>query len=90
MTRDISTLAEAIQNGDRRALARGITLVESDRSDHREDANTLLEMLAKGGKEALRIVGAEREKTASCDRRPLEHSSSWMSAHLLLQLQEEA
>jgi len=36
------TLAERVVEGDRRALAQAITLVESSRSDHREDADALL------------------------------------------------
>jgi len=38
-------LAEKIRQGDRRALAKGITLVESTRADHREQAASLLELL---------------------------------------------
>ena len=37
---------EQIARGDRRALARAITLVESTRSDHRSDALALLDCLA--------------------------------------------
>ncbi len=33
---DIATLAALILSGDRRALARAITLVESRRADHRD------------------------------------------------------
>ena len=55
MSLDVEQLAERIQDGDRRALARAITLVESGREDHRRDANRLLETLAGGGREALRI-----------------------------------
>lgn len=54
MTDEIKKLADAIRQGDRRALARAITLVESGRSDHRTKADTLLESLAGAG-EALRI-----------------------------------
>lgn len=52
---DVTILAEAITSGDRRALARGITLVESGRADHRRDADALLEALARCRREALRI-----------------------------------
>ncbi|MGH1577360.1 methylmalonyl Co-A mutase-associated GTPase MeaB [Planktotalea sp.] len=52
---DIQTLATSVQNGDRRALARAITLVESARSDHRAQAAELLEALASSGRQALRI-----------------------------------
>ncbi len=37
-----AALGEAVLRGDRAALARAITLVESDRSDHREQARGLL------------------------------------------------
>ena len=35
-------LAEAVRAGDRRALARAITLIESTRADHRATADALL------------------------------------------------
>ena len=50
-----TALADRIRTGDRRALARAITLVESGRSDHRAEADALLETLAKDKREALRI-----------------------------------
>ena len=50
-----TALADRIRTGDRRALARAITLVESGRSDHRAQADALLETLAKDKREALRI-----------------------------------
>ncbi|MCK0095516.1 methylmalonyl Co-A mutase-associated GTPase MeaB [Yoonia sp. F2084L] len=53
-TTDIATLAEGVQAGDRRALARAITLVESGRADHRDDALALLDRLGTD-KQALRI-----------------------------------
>ncbi|MCV6594489.1 MAG: methylmalonyl Co-A mutase-associated GTPase MeaB [Silicimonas sp.] len=55
MTRDIPSLARAVAAGDRRALARAITLVESARDDHRAEAETLLEALSHTKGEALRI-----------------------------------
>ena len=48
-------LADAILKGDRRALARAITLVESTRPDHREQALDLLDALAGQPRQALRI-----------------------------------
>lgn len=56
MTRsnDITDLARGVRAGDRRALARAITLVESGRADHRADALSLLEALGTD-KQALRI-----------------------------------
>ena len=52
---DIDDLATRILAGERRALARAITLVESGRADHRVDALTLFERLKGHGREALRI-----------------------------------
>ena len=43
--RDPETLARAVAGGDRRALARAITLVESARADHRAQAEALLAAL---------------------------------------------
>ncbi len=47
-------MAEGIRTGDRRALARAITLVESGRSDHRAQAVALLSALGQG-RQALRL-----------------------------------
>ncbi|WP_425043477.1 methylmalonyl Co-A mutase-associated GTPase MeaB [Primorskyibacter sp. S87] len=52
---DISELGDKILNGDRRALARAITLVESKRADHRGQATALIEYLSRAGRQALRI-----------------------------------
>ena len=52
---DIETMAERILVGDRRALSRAITLVESSRADHRAEAARLLQILAGAGRQALRI-----------------------------------
>jgi LAO/AO transport system kinase len=52
---DIEDLAQRLLNGERRALARAITLVESGRADHREDALRLFDALKGHGREALRI-----------------------------------
>jgi LAO/AO transport system kinase len=49
------TLAEQVIGGDRRALARAITLVESTRVDHRTDAAELLDSLLPHTGEATRI-----------------------------------
>lgn len=51
---DIPALAESIRAGNRRALARAITLVESGRADHRAAALDLLDALGHD-REALRI-----------------------------------
>ncbi len=50
-----SDLATEVLNGDRRALARAITLIESTRADHRAEAETLIgKLLAKSGS-AIRL-----------------------------------
>ncbi|MBC8158773.1 MAG: methylmalonyl Co-A mutase-associated GTPase MeaB [Alphaproteobacteria bacterium] len=57
---DIRTLAENLVGGDRRALARAVTLVESTRSDHRRTANQLLGEISAytGGAIRVGISGA--------------------------------
>ena len=52
---DIPELATRIVAGERRALARAITLVESVRTDHREQATALLGLVKSHSREALRI-----------------------------------
>ena len=52
---DINALATGILAGNRRALARGITLVESTREDHRVQARALLDQLGQANRQALRI-----------------------------------
>ncbi len=55
----MSDLAAGLKNGERRALAKAITLVESTRADHREQADALLTALmpATGGALRLGISG---------------------------------
>lgn len=48
-------LAPRILAGERRALARAVTLVESTRPDHRAQATALIEALRGHGRQALRI-----------------------------------
>lgn len=55
MTGKIDELAEKIKERDRRALARGITLVESTKPEHRKDAEALLEKLLPATGKALRV-----------------------------------
>jgi LAO/AO transport system kinase len=52
---DSFALAQQVLSGNRRAVARAITLVESTRPDHRTTAATLLEHLARARREAIRI-----------------------------------
>jgi LAO/AO transport system kinase len=48
-------LADKIKSGDRRALARGITLVESRREDHRLSAEKLLDLLLPKTGKSIRL-----------------------------------
>ena len=50
----IAAMAAALRSGDRRALARAITLVESARADHRAQALALLDALGRD-RQALRL-----------------------------------
>ena len=52
---DPAALEYGIRNGERRAIARAITLVESSRADHQSAATELLERLARSPGPALRI-----------------------------------
>lgn len=53
---ETDNLADGIRSGNRRALARAITLVESTRADHREQALAMLDALRRQQKrETLRI-----------------------------------
>ena len=52
---DVAPLADAVRAGDRRSLARAITLVESTRADHRDDAAALLELLTPATGDAARV-----------------------------------
>ena len=52
---DTQTLAEGVRSGKRRALAKAITLVESSRADHREQAQALVEALLPDTGRALRV-----------------------------------
>ena len=51
----MSDAAQAIRDGDRRALARAITLIESTRRDHRAEAGALLETLMPHTGSAVRV-----------------------------------
>ena len=55
MAQDTDKLAEQVIAGDRRALSRAITLVESDRADHRDQALDLVGACLAKGRQALRI-----------------------------------
>lgn len=55
----MTDLADTLLSGDRRALAKAITLVESSRADHREQAQALLERVLPrtGGATRVGITG---------------------------------
>jgi GTPase len=53
--RDVKALTDRIAAGDRRALARAITLVESTRPDHRAMAGDLIGQLPRPPQPALRV-----------------------------------
>lgn len=59
MSGEAQALAQRVRGGDRRALARAITLVESSRPDHRAAAETLLAavMPATGGSVRIGVTG---------------------------------
>jgi len=50
-----AALLERLRQGDRRALARAITLVESSRPDHRDEAERLIETLLPETGKAVRV-----------------------------------
>lgn len=52
---DIEQLSQQVLAGERRALARAITLIESARADHRAKATELAERLKNSGRQAIRI-----------------------------------
>jgi LAO/AO transport system kinase len=51
----VAELAERVRAGERRALARAITLVESSRADHRAEAELLLESVLPHAGGAIRV-----------------------------------
>ena len=55
MSPSVSELAAGVRDGDRSALARAITLVESTRADHRRDAVALLESVLPDTGQAYRL-----------------------------------
>jgi LAO/AO transport system kinase len=55
MTPAFEALAQRVLSGDRRALARAITLIESRRVDHEEQAEQLLDQLLPATGNALRL-----------------------------------
>lgn len=52
---DPAALADAVRRGDRRALARAITLIESTKAEHRRHADALLEILLPFAGNSVRL-----------------------------------
>jgi LAO/AO transport system kinase len=52
---DLGALAEGLRRGERRALSRAITLVESERDEDRAQADKLLELVGSRPRRALRV-----------------------------------
>ena len=52
---DVAALADAVIAGDRRALARAVTIIESSRHDHRAIALELGAAMRATGRRALRV-----------------------------------
>lgn len=55
LDQDTAALADGVLEGDRRALARAITVIESTRSDHRAIASALLERLIPYAGNSIRL-----------------------------------
>ncbi|MBT8091394.1 MAG: methylmalonyl Co-A mutase-associated GTPase MeaB [Gammaproteobacteria bacterium] len=53
--RDTAALADSVIDGNRRALAQAITLIESTRHDHRDSASALLERLLPHAGQSIRL-----------------------------------
>ena len=51
----ITDLAATVRRGERRALARAVTLVESTRPDHRKQAEALVEAILPATGKAMRL-----------------------------------
>lgn len=51
----LKVLAQAVRDGDRRALARAITLIESGKASDRQPASELLERLSEPRRDSIRI-----------------------------------
>jgi LAO/AO transport system kinase len=55
VTQDIAALADGVLEGNRRALAQAITLIESTRQDHRAAASALLERVMPHAGNSIRL-----------------------------------
>src|ERR1700749_315886 len=52
---DITALARRVRDGDRASLARAITLIESQRADHRRQAHALVQELLPLTGQGIRV-----------------------------------
>ena len=55
VTQETAALADGVLEGDRRALAQAITLIESTRRDHRAAASVLLQRLMPHAVQSIRL-----------------------------------
>ena len=55
LTQETAALADGVLEGNRRALAQAITLIESTRRDHRADASALLQRLTPYAGKSIRL-----------------------------------
>jgi len=74
MNKTDATLAKKIRAGDRAALARAITLVESKKPQHRAEAQELLRALLPFTGKAIRAGDPDADRPASASRRPSTRS----------------
>ena len=54
-TSELNKLVQKIKEGDRRSLAKAITLAESTRQDHQDYSKFMLDKLKKNSKNSLKI-----------------------------------
>ena len=73
-------LAQAIADGDRRALARAITLVESTKPEHRVQADALLAEIRRAPPANVVRVGISGPPGARMGARRLGGHTSWHSS----------
>ena len=64
---DVKKLASGLRGGDRRALARAITLVKSTRADHRGEAEKLLALLLPEAGKSMRLGISGRARRRQVD-----------------------
>jgi putative protein kinase ArgK-like GTPase of G3E family len=76
MSNTTLTLGQGILNGKRDSLARAITLIESTRQDHKQQAGYLLDYLA-------RTISALKNDGAWAPKKETEHNNQFLRSHTL-------